>query len=152
MLIARLDAHLALLAVCASICVVGCPTKPAPAEVVEASPAATAVPGPPDVTELAPLADQGFPDAGGAQPQGPAKKWTGAPPSNANQLKIKQCCNALRTQAKQLGSSPEGNQLVGIAGYCDAMAAQVGPQGTAPEFNQLRQMLQSVKLPAVCQF
>jgi hypothetical protein len=136
----------------ASTFVVGCPKKPAPAEVVDASPAAEPAPGPPDVTELVPLTDQGLPDAGAADAHVQPHKWTGAAPNNANQVKIKQCCNALRTQAKQLGSSPEGNQLVGVAVYCDALAAQVGPQGTAPEFTQLRQVLQSVKLPALCQF
>ncbi len=116
----------------------------------ESKPEAAAPASTPEVTELAPLIDDAGTDA--AEP-GP-KKLTGGGGggANANQLKIKQCCNAMRSQAKQLGSSPEANQLIAFGMQCDMMAAQVGPQGTAPEFSQLRAVLKSLKLPAACQF
>jgi hypothetical protein len=128
----------------------GCPKKePPPLE--ETKPEAAAPASAPEVTELAPLIDDAGTDAAEAAP----KKMTGGGGgggANANQLKIKQCCNAMRSQAKQLGSSPEANQLIALGMQCDMMAAQVGPQGTAPEFSQLRAVLKSLKLPAACQF
>jgi hypothetical protein len=125
----------------------GCPKKPAPVE--EPKPEAAAPAPTPEVTELAPLVDEagvaGF-DAG------PKKMAGGGGGANANQLKIKQCCSAMRAQAKQLGASPEANQLTAFAMQCDMIATQVGPTGSAPEFNQLRAVLKSLKLPAACQF
>jgi hypothetical protein len=105
----------------------------------------------PEITELAPLTD----DAGTADATpGLPKKWTGQPAAgSANQMKVKACCNAMRTQAKKLGGgSPEAFQLNAFAVQCDAIATQIGPQGNAPEFNQIRQMLMSIKLPAACAF
>jgi hypothetical protein len=126
--------------------ILGCPKKPTPA--VEDSGPPTPPPAP-DVTELAPLTDDGG-DDGPAEAEA-GKKWTG-PGLNPNQQKIKVCCNAMRAQAKQLGAgSPEAFQLNALAAQCDVLATQVGPQGNAPEFNQLRQMLKSVKLPPACQ-
>jgi hypothetical protein len=80
------------------------------------------------------------------------RKWTGGAATNSNQVKIKACCNAMRAQARQLGSSPEAFQINAFAVQCDTFASQVGPQGTAPELNQVRQMLKSINLPAACQF
>src|SRR5207237_5734129 len=101
------------------------------------------------VTELAPITEDAGEDAA-AEAAAP-KKWTG-PAMNTNQLRIKECCSAMRAQAKTMGpSSPEGFQLNALAAQCDLIAAQVGPLGTAPEFNQLRQMLKSIKLPVACQ-
>jgi hypothetical protein len=123
----------------------GCPKKQAP---VEDAGAPAPVAETPDVTVLQALTD----DAGEDAPAEAApKKWTG-PPTNPNQLKIQACCNAMRSQAKQLGNSPEAFQITSLAGQCDMVAKQVGPAGNAPEFNQLRQMLKSVKLPAACSF
>ncbi|MGH7269879.1 MAG: hypothetical protein ACREJ3_05560 [Polyangiaceae bacterium] len=126
--------------------VMGCPKKAPP--VVDAGPPPEASSAP-SVTELAPLGDDGGADADAAV----VKKAIGHGVSyNANQLKIKQCCNAMRAQAKQVGTtSPEGFQINAIAGQCDMFAAQVGPAGNAPELNQLRQILKSVKLPSACQ-
>jgi hypothetical protein len=121
----------------------GCPKKPAPVEDAGAPPPANT----PDVTELTTLTDDGGEDADTGFDAG--KKYTG-PPVNPNQMKIKQCCNAMRAQAKTLGSSPEAFQLTAAAAQCDVLAQQVGPAGNAPEFNQLRQMLKSIKLPAGC--
>jgi hypothetical protein len=124
----------------------GCPKKQAPVE--DAGPAAPTVLDTPDVVVLQALTEEDAgPDAADAAP----KKWAG-PATNPNQVKIQACCNAMRAQAKQLGTSPEANQIVQFAGFCDVMAKQVGPGGNAPEFNQLRQMLKSVKLPAACSF
>ena len=71
---------------------------------------------------------------------------------SANQSRVHQCCNALKTQAKALGSGPESQQLIQVAVFCDMMAAQVAgtPQGQAPELAPLRTMLKTIKLPAVC--
>ena len=102
-------------------------------------------PSAPQITELAPLDD----DAGPGDAAGTGKKWTGGGGGyNTNQLKIRQCCAAMRAQAKVLGaSSPEAVQIVGLAAQCDMFASQIGPQGNAPELNQLRQMLKSAQAP-----
>jgi hypothetical protein len=126
----------------------GCPKKPPPVVVEDSAPPPASTPS---VTELAPLTDTA--DASDAAPEAAPKKWTGGPPLNPNQMKIEACCNSMRAQAKSLGpSSPEGFQLNAAATQCDVFAKQVGPQGAAPEFAQLRQILKSLKLPAVCQF
>jgi hypothetical protein len=119
---------------------IGCPKKAAPVEDAGAPPPPASTP---EVTELAPLVEEAGPDVSEAGP----KKWGGGG-YNSNQLKIKECCNALRAQAKQMGNSPE---LTAAAMQCDAIAAQVGPQGTAPEFAQIRAILKNFKLPSACQ-
>ena len=127
----------------------GCSKKAEPVE--QPKPEAAPAPAPtPEVAELAPLVDDAGVDAGAPV----VKKATGGGGggANANQLKVKQCCNAMRAEAKQLGSSPEANQINAFALQCDLIAGQVGPQGNAPEFNQLRAVLKSIKLPAACQF
>ena len=125
----------------------GCPKKEAPPPPVpEAAPPPPA--STPEVTELAPLSDEGGADAEAGAP----KKWTG-PGMSANQVKIKACCNAMRTQAKAMGSSARGLLEVNSAAtMCDTMAAQVGASGTAPEFAQIRAVLKSIQLPAACSF
>jgi len=125
----------------------GCSKKAPPVE-------DTGAPPPPastsEITELAPLTD----DAGSMVDAGTPKKWTGGGggTGNANQVKVKACCNAMRAQAKQMGNAPEAMQITALASQCDMVATQIGPQGGAPEFNQIRQMLRSIKLPAACQF
>jgi hypothetical protein len=81
-----------------------------------------------------------------------AKHTGGSPGLTSNQARAKQCCNALRTQAKALGSSPEANILMGFAVQCDAVAMQIGPTtgGQAPEFAALRTLLQGHSMPGVC--
>src|SRR5438046_1824219 len=95
--------------------IAGCPKKepPPPQEAPPPPPPAPA----PTVVELAPLTDDGG-DAGDAAPEAGPKKW-GGPAYNANQLKIKQCCNAMRSQAKALGNSPEANMIIAVSGQCD---------------------------------
>ena len=127
------------------VALMGCPKKeppPPPAPEAEAPPAST-----PTVTDLAPLVDDAGPEAEAAAP----KKYTGGGMS-ANQLKIKACCNAMRGQAKAMGSSPEAFQVTAAAAMCDNVAAQVGASGNAPEFAQVRAMLKSITLPAACSF
>jgi hypothetical protein len=126
----------------------GCPKK-APPAVEDAGGAMPPPANTPEVTELAALTDDGGADADAA---GAVKRWTGGGGSNANQTKVKACCNAMRAQAKQIGNSPEAFQITALAAQCDAVAVQIGSQGNAPEFNQIRQMLRSIKLPAACQF
>jgi hypothetical protein len=126
----------------------GCPKKPPPMAVDDAGPPPPA--SAPTMTELAPLIEEaGVEDA--APEAAAPKKYTG-PAVSQNQSRIEQCCNAMRAQAKSMGSSPEAFQLNAGAAYCDNVAKQVGPAGSAPEFAQIRAMLKSVKLPSACQF
>ena len=124
-----------------------CSKKPVPTETAPPPPPPEA----PTVTELAPLVEDAGDVADAAEASAP-RKWTGGAATNSNQVKIKACCNAMRSQARQLGSSPEAFQINAFAVQCDTFASQVGPQGTAPELNQVRQMLKSINLPAACQF
>jgi hypothetical protein len=129
------------------VLVMGCPKKEPAVEDAGAPPPP---PASTTVTELAPLGDDGGPDADAA-PEAGKKPSGGGGGYNSNQVKIKECCNAMRAQAKSLGSSPEGFQINALAAQCDMFATQVGPAGNAPELNQLRQILKSVKLPSACQ-
>lgn len=97
------------------------------------------------VVQIAPLddAEDAGVDAPPAKPHGP---WT---PTNTNAARVKQCCNAIRGQAKNLGASPEATLMMGVALQCDLVAAQVAG-GSAPEFSQVRQMLKGRTLPAAC--
>ncbi len=127
------------------VLVMGCPKKePVVEDAAPPTPATV-----PTVTELAPLTDDGGPDAADAAPE--VHKKPSGPGLNANQMKIKACCNAMRAQAKAMGSSPEGFQINALAAQCDTFATQVGPAGNAPELNQLRQILKSLTLPSACQ-
>jgi hypothetical protein len=127
--------------------VMGCPKKEPAVEDAGAPPPPPS--SAPTVTELAPLGDDGGPDADAAPEAG--KKASGGGGLNTNQLKIKECCNAMRAEAKSMGSSPEAFQVNALAAQCDAFAVQVGPAGNAPELAQLRAILKSVKLPTACQ-
>ena len=129
------------------VLVMGCPKKEPVVEDAGAPPPPTSAP---TVTELAPLTDDGGPDAADAAPEA-GKKPSGGPGYNANQMKIKACCNAMRAQAKAMGGSPEAFQINALAAQCDMFATQVGPPGNAPELNQLRQILKSLTLPSACQ-
>jgi hypothetical protein len=131
------------------VLVMGCPKKEPAVEDAGAPPPPPS--SAPTVTELAPLGDDGGADAADAAPEAGKKPSGGGGGYNANQLKIKECCNAMRAQAKTLGSSPEGFQINALAAQCDMFATQVGPGGNAPEMAQLRQILKSVKLPSACQ-
>jgi hypothetical protein len=130
------------------IFLLGCPKKPPPvADAGEPPPPASTA-----VVDLAPLTEDDAGDAGDGE-AGP-RKWTGTGTggTNANQIKIAACCNAMRAQAKQMGASPESFQLTALASQCDVFARQVGPAGNAPEMNQARAILHSVKLPGACNF
>jgi hypothetical protein len=67
-----------------------------------------------------------------------------------NVVRLKQCCNQLRIQAKALGASPEAGLLLGAAAQCDTIAAQAGPSGTAPELGLLKAALAGRNVPPVC--
>ena len=126
----------------------GCPKKDSP-PVVEAGPAPTPTPTQTEAV-LAPLDDDGGADAADADAAKP--RWTG-PSLNTNQVRIKQCCNALRGQAKSLGTAPEAAQVAQAAAICDVASMNVGSTaaGQAPEFAPVRQMLAGKTLPPVCQ-
>lgn len=140
---------LAFVAVVVSVPAVlaGCPKKeeaPPPPEAAPPPPAST-----PEVTDLAPLVDEAGAEAEAAAP----KKYAGGGGGmSGNQLKIKACCNAMRAQAKAMGSSPEAYQVNAAAAMCDNVAVQVGASGSAPEFAAVRAMLKSITLPAACSF
>ena len=129
-----------------SLAALGCEKKKEPVpEPPPPAPVETAAP----VTELAPLVEDAAVDA---EPEAaaPVKKGSGM---TANQARARQCCNAIRSQAKSLGSSPEANILLQGAALCDTAAAQLNPNttGQAPEFAMFRQLLQGKTMPAVCQ-
>jgi hypothetical protein len=128
--------------------VVACKKEPPPAPVIDAAPAL--VETAPAPVELAPLVEDAGPDV--ADADAAAKKPTG-PGMNLNQSRAKQCCQALRAQAKALGASPEAAQLQAFAATCDGLAAQLGPSTgpKAPELAPLRAMLQGKTLPGICQ-
>jgi len=98
------------------------------------------------IVQLTPLEDAGM-DSGVDAP--PAKHGTWTPP-NPNAARIRQCCNAIRHEAKNLGASPEATLMVGVAAQCDLIATQVTSNGSAPEFAQVRAMLKGRVIPAAC--
>jgi hypothetical protein len=110
-------------------------------------------PGPPPpapvdagLVPLTPLDDSLDAGVDGGPPK-PHGSWT---PPNPNVARMKQCCAAIRKEAKNLGAAPEATMLVGIAAQCDMMASQLGSSGTAPEFAQVRQLLKGRTIPAAC--
>lgn len=127
--------------------ILGCPKKPV-AEVDAGAPAAVEIDAAP--TLLAPLDEDAGWDAG---VDAAVKKTGSGSGLNTNQTRAKQCCNALRGQAKALGNSPEAQQLLGVAAMCDGVALQVGPTkgGNAPELAPLRALLAGKNVPPLCQ-
>jgi hypothetical protein len=129
-------------AAAAALLAVAC-KQPAPA-VVDAGPPTP----PPAASSAAPAVltpmDE---DAGSAVDAAPAVHHAGGPGQTTNQIRAKQCCAALKSQA---GSDPS---LAAIVGMCNAVAAQLGPssQGEAPEFAAVRAMLKGHNIPAICQ-
>ena len=146
--IVRRRLHILGLMASLSLLLPGCPKKqPVAVEDAEPPPPTSA----PTVTEIAPLTEATDAGDAAAEAASPPKKWVG-PAVTPNQSKLAACCAAMRSQAKQMGQSPEAFQLNAAAVQCDLFVKQVGPQGTAPEFAQVRQLLTSVKLPSACQF
>jgi hypothetical protein len=80
----------------------------------------------------------------------PVKPHAAGPAINANAARIRQCCNAIRHEAKNLGTSPEATMIIGLAAQCDLIATQVTSSGTAPEFAQVRALLKGRTIPAAC--
>jgi len=116
-----------------------CKKDPPPPPVIETPPAPVET----APVELAPLVEDAGADADASD--GAVKKATGGGSTAASRMK--QCCNALRTQAKNLGPSPEAAQLQTIATVCDQAAS-----GTAPEFAPLKSLMAGKNVPPVCQF
>src|SRR5512140_3428463 len=101
--------------------ILGCPKKPQPVEVDAAvTPVATVDAAP---TILQPL-DEIDAAVDAAEAAAPVKHGTGL---TTSQTRAKQCCNALRGQAKAMGNSPEAQQLLSIAQVCDGIALGIGP-------------------------
>jgi hypothetical protein len=122
----------------------GCPKKHEDAP--DAAP--VAVVAPPDAAPVVlDLADP--PDAAVAEiDAGPVHHaGTGV---GGNAARIKQCCRAIRGEAKALGASPEANIMIGVAAQCEMAASQSGASGTAPEMAVVRNMLRGRNLPALC--
>jgi hypothetical protein len=135
--------HLPLLSVLSVLALVGsaaCKKPPPPPPVVDAAP-----PPPPadTTTNLTPLTDD---DAGQDAGQDAGHKPGGF--VDPKVARIKQCCGALRGQAKALGPSPEAGLFTGAATQCDTIAAQAGAKGTAPELGFLRALR---TIPPICQ-
>jgi hypothetical protein len=125
----------------------GCPKKETPVVVVDSGPPPAVIDA--ALTELKPLDEL---DAGADADADAGKKATGTG-LTTSQLRAKQCCNALRTQAKALGNSPESAQLLGLAATCDTIAMNLGPTkgGSAPELEPLRQIFKGkTTLPPLC--
>lgn len=131
------------------IFLLGCPKKDTPTQ--DAAPAPTPTPTPSQTdTVLAPLEDDAGADADASDAAKP--KWTG-PGLSATQLHVKQCCTALRNQAKTMGNSPEAAQINQAAVLCDQAAMALGPSAgaQAPELAPMRQMLAGKTVPPICQ-
>jgi acetyl-CoA acetyltransferase len=129
-----------------SVLVAACKQPPA-AVAFDAGPAPVPTDAAPTV--LVPLDE----DAGSVPDAAPPPVHRGGGSGlTTNQSRAKQCCAALRTQAKTLGASPEANILAGFAAQCDVVAMQIGPTsgGQAPEFAALRQLLKGHNIPGVC--
>jgi hypothetical protein len=126
-----------------AVLLLGCPKKDPPA-VVDAAP-----PPPPvveaAVVDLTPIVEDAGPDVVEAS----APKYTG-PAVNPNVARIKQCCAAIRKQAKDLGSSPEAATIQSAAASCDQLAAQAGASNNAPEFAIVKSLMAGKPMPAVC--
>lgn len=80
----------------------------------------------------------------------PGIKGKAATGSGGNVGRLGQCCAALATQAKALGSSPEGGMLLAAAAQCQVLVRQAGPTGNAPELGALRAAMAGRNIPAVC--
>jgi hypothetical protein len=122
---------------------VACPKKETPQP-----PEAAPPPPPTDTTPtvLTPLTDD---DAGADAAEAGPKKPTG-PGVNPNVARLRQCCSALKAQAKALGASPEAGLILGAAAQCDGLASQAGASGTAPELNVIKGLLGGKNVPPVC--
>jgi hypothetical protein len=122
-----------------------CEKKPPP--VIDAG-----APPPPVPTDTTPVVLTPLDDSLDSGSDAPAPKPRGNyTPTNTNAARIKACCNAMRTQAKGMGSSPEANLVLQAATACDMVALQATATGTAPEFAQVRTMLKGRVLPNACQ-
>lgn len=127
------------------IAILGCPKKdPPPPDAALPAPTPT-----PSETALAPLVEDSGPEDTGVD--------TGVKPTgtglNANQYRVKQCCNAIRSQGKSLGTAPEAANFTNAAAMCDQLVGVVGPssQGQVPELAPVKTMLQGKTLPPLCQ-
>lgn len=136
-------AFVALALAAPAVLLLGCPKKEQPV-VVDAAP-----PPPPvveaAVVDLTPIVEDSGPDVVEAS----APKYTG-PAVNPNVARIKQCCAAIRKQAKDLGNSPEAATIMSAAASCDQLAAQAGSSGNAPELAIVKQLMAGKPMPAVC--
>ncbi len=121
----------------------GCPKKPPPPPDVPDTAPAEVDSGP---TVITPLDED---DAGDAAEAEAPKKHYGGSPANGNAAAIKQCCSAMRAQAKTLGTSPEANQILSVAQLCDTFA-MAATSGNAPEFAVIRNALKGHQLPTAC--
>jgi hypothetical protein len=114
-----------------------------PVPIVDAAPPPAPTPAP-TPENLTPLTD----DDAGVDAGVDAGHKPGGGFVDPKVARIKQCCGALKGQAKALGASPEAGLLIGAAAQCDAVAAQAGAKGTAPELAFLR----TIKtIPPICQ-
>ena len=70
---------------------------------------------------------------------------------STNVARLRQCCGQLRTQARPILTTPEGQALLQAAVQCDVMAAQAGAgNASAPELGLLRAALAGRNVPPLC--
>jgi hypothetical protein len=128
------------------------PTLPAPptdagAPAPTASEKPTTAPQPPSNQVPSPAAQVQPASAGAARPATPPTPTAAV--ASPGPARIKQCCNGIRTQAKNVGASPEANIMLGIAVQCDIVAVQAGGD-PGPGLAQVRRMLQGHPVPPAC--
>lgn len=139
---------LAALIATTPVLLLGCPKKENPVVVIDSGPPPAVIDS--AVTELKPLDEL---DAGDDADAADAARRPTGPGLTTSQLRAKQCCNALRSNAKALGTSPEAAQLLQLATMCDTIAMNLGPNkgGNAPELEPIRQLLKGkATLPPLC--
>lgn len=112
----------------------------------DAGPAPTPTPTPSET--LAPLVEDSGPEDTGVDT---GVKYQGGG-LTANQLRVKQCCNAIRAQGKSLGTAPEAANFTNAAAMCDQLVGAVGPStaGQVPELAPVKAMLAGKTLPPLC--
>ena len=130
------------------------PTLPGMVTDAGPRPPASAAPSPPAraIPSAAPPSNtvSPHPSSLGGQPVPGSPPVSPVLPANDGAgVRVRQCCHAIRKQAKGLGSTPDGAALMNVAARCDMAVSQTA-SGQAPNFTPVRQMLRGRLLPAAC--
>jgi len=144
----------------------GCPQHGSSAASADAAPAATTSASavtlaplmetvtPSETASVPPLvtATVATPTTTHVQPTAVTTKTTTKPATPSAQAQLRQCCSAIRKQAREQPS--QAAQLNQGAMMCDGLVAALagaGESATMPELGPLKAMLQGLSLPPVCQ-